>query len=206
MVAPDEEPDKEVCPVLIPSDAQHPGSFVHIGPIFLTEVDFWIVTLSTQEVLLSPSSSSFRAILSFHSTVNDVNISLCDGQMDAAPESCQLCQSLVSLPKQHWGYGLSYMRFMVSRKCAFKTFLVWSHSVCCLMWAGQWCLWCPFSACDAIPAMCGTESLPYLIPRHTFNPFLIDSNILNPPLEMRIWSSNSNVLELLKIATLPSAW
>ena len=45
MVAPDEEPDKEVCPVLIPgshqcSDAQHPGSFVHIGPIFLTEVDF----------------------------------------------------------------------------------------------------------------------------------------------------------------------
>ena len=40
MIAPDEEPDKEVCPVLIPSDAQHPGSFVHIGPIFLTEVDF----------------------------------------------------------------------------------------------------------------------------------------------------------------------
>ena len=40
MVAPDEEPDKEVCPVLTHSDAQHPGSFVHIGPIFLTEVDF----------------------------------------------------------------------------------------------------------------------------------------------------------------------
>ena len=122
-----------------------------------------------------------------------------------------LCLSDRLCPKAALGIWLVLyaMRFMVSRKCAFKTFLVWSHSVCCLMWAGQWCLWCPFSACDAIPAMCGTESLPYLIPRHTFNPFLIDSNILNPPLEMfhyGVWSSNSNVLELLKIATLPSAW
>ena len=41
MVAPDEEPDKEVCPVLIPSShTAMPSILVHIGPIFLTEVDF----------------------------------------------------------------------------------------------------------------------------------------------------------------------
>ena len=150
------------------------------------------------------------------STFHSMWWTITDGQMDAAPESCQLCQSLVSLPKQHWGYGLSYMRCdswspenVLLKHFWFGHILRQGDAVCCLLWAGLWCLWCPFSACDAIPAMCGTESLPYLIPRHTFNPFLIDSNILNPPLEMfhyGVWSSNSNVLELLKIATLPSAW